>query len=259
MSQTRPTALVTGATAGIGLAFAQQLAGRGHDLVLVARDEERLASVAKDLESTYDVAVELLPADLTDRAEHGGLARVEERLADPDRPVDLLVNNAGFGLKHRFLTNTVEEENAMLDVLVVAVLRLSHAALRAQTTRGRGGVINVSSVAAFLPRGTYSAAKAWVNSFSEWAHHEYRPAGVTVMALCPGFTRTEFHERMGVGRGSAPDFLWLDVDRLVREGLADYDKGKVLSIPSPQYKAIAALTRAVPSRILQRFQSLGRK
>ena len=256
------TALVTGATAGIGLAFARQLADRGHHLVLVARNEERLLAVAEELQASYSSAgsgrieVEVLPADLADRAD---LARVEARLADPRRPVDLLVNNAGFGLKHRFLTNSVEQETAMLEVLVVAVMRLSHAALRAQTARGHGGVINVSSVAAFLPRGTYSAAKAWVNSFSAWAHNEYAADGVHVMALCPGFTKTEFHERMGVGRGSAPGFLWLDVDRLVRTALADYDKGKARSIPSPQYKAIAALTRAVPGGLLQRFQSLGRK
>ena len=143
----------------------------------------------------YGVDVEVLPADLGDR---GQLATVEARLADRERPVDLLVNNAGFGLKERFLDNDVEAEQAMLDVLVTAVLRLSHAALGAMTERGRGGVINVSSVAAFLPRGTYAAAKAWVNSFSEWAANEYRPAGVTVTALCPGFTKTEFHERMGV-------------------------------------------------------------
>ncbi|MEX0429358.1 SDR family NAD(P)-dependent oxidoreductase [Nocardioides sp. DS6] len=250
------TALVTGATAGIGRAFARQLAARGHDLVLVARDEERLASVARELQASYAVAVELLPADLTDRP---ALARVEARIADPERPVDLLVNNAGFGLKKRFLDNTADEETAMTEVLVIAPLRLAHAALTAQTARGHGGVVNVGSVASYLPRGTYSAAKAWINSFTEWAHHEYAPQGVTVMALLPGFTKTEFHERMGVGRDSAPDFLWLDVDRLVAEALADYDKGKVFSIPSPQYKAIAALSRAVPTRVLQRFQSLGRK
>jgi len=250
------TALITGATAGIGLAFARQLAARGHDLVLVARDEERLVSVAKDLQTSYDVGVEVLPADLTDRL---ALARVEARLAETDRPVELLVNNAGFGLKHRFLTNTADQETAMTEVLVIAPLRLTHAALTAQTARGHGGVINVGSVASYLPRGTYSAAKAWVNSFTEWAHHEYKPQGVRIMALLPGFTKTEFHERMGVGRNSAPGFLWLDVDRLVAEALADYDKGRVFSIPSPQYKAIAALARAVPSRVLQRFQSLGRK
>ncbi len=250
------TALVTGPTAGIGHAFAQQLAARGFDLVLVSRDEERLEKTAAELHASYAVAVEVLPADLADRSD---LARVEARLADRERPVDLLVNNAGFGLKKRFLDNSADQETAMLDVLVTAVLRLSHAALGPMADRGHGGVINVSSVAAFLPRGSYSAAKAWVNSFSEWAANEYRPRGVTVMALCPGFTRTEFHERMEVGRGSAPSFMWLDADKLVATALSDYDKGRALSIPSLQYKAVAAISRAVPGRLLQRFQSMGRK
>jgi short-subunit dehydrogenase len=250
------TALVTGATSGIGHSFAVQLARRGHALVLVARNRERLETVAAELRSSYGVDVEVLPADLVDRAE---LATVEARLADRDRPVDLLVNNAGFGLKRRFRDNTVDQENAMLDVLVTAVLRLSHAALGAMSERGHGGIINVSSVAAFLPRGTYAAAKAWVNSFSEWAANEYRPAGITVTVLCPGFTKTEFHERMSVSRGSAPDFMWLDPDRLVSDALADFDKGRVYSIPGAQYKVIAAATRLVPNRLLQRFQTLGRK
>jgi short-subunit dehydrogenase len=222
--------------------------------VLVARDRERLEVVAAELRTSYAVEVEVLPADLADRDQ---LATVESRLADRDRPVDLLVNNAGFGLKQRFLDNDVEAEQAMLDVLVTAVLRLTHAALGPMTERGRGGIVNVSSVAAFLPRGTYSAAKAWVNSFSEWAANEYRGQGVTVMALCPGFTKTEFHERMDVRRGSG--FMWLDADDLVRTALADFDKGRVFSIPGAQYKTIVGVTRLVPNRVLQRFQAIGRR
>ncbi|GAA5156543.1 SDR family oxidoreductase [Nocardioides marinquilinus] len=248
------TALVTGATAGIGHAFAVHLARRGHDLVLVARDGERLARVADELSSQHGVGVETLVADLVDPDQ---LATVATRLADTERPVDLLVNNAGFGLKKRFLDNPVEDEVAMLDVLVRAVLVLSHAALGAMTERGRGGIINVSSVAAFLPRGTYAAAKAWVNSFSEWAANEYRDRGVTVTSLCPGFTKTEFHERMDVRRGDG--FMWLDVDFLVAKALSDHDKGRVYSVPGAQYKTIAAITRVVPSRVLQTFQSVGRK
>jgi hypothetical protein len=248
------TALVTGPTAGIGHSFAEQLAARGHDLVLVARNRDRLEEVAEGLRSSYDVEVEVLPADLADRDQ---LATVEARLADRDRPVDLLVNNAGFGLKQRFLDNDVDAEQAMLDVLVTAVLRLTHAALGPMTERGAGGVINVSSVAAFLPRGSYAAAKSWVNSFSEWAANEYRSQGVTVMALCPGFTKTEFHERMDVRRGSG--LMWLDADFLVRTALADFDKGRVFSIPGAQYKTIVGVTRLVPSRVLQRLQSIGRR
>lgn len=250
------TSLITGATAGIGLSFAQQLAARGDALVLVARDGDRLARVAEDLHTTYAVDVETLVADLATRE---GMAVVEARLSAGDAPIDLLVNNAGFGLKNRFLDNTADQEAAMTEVLVVAPLRLTHAALAGMTARGHGGVINVGSVASYLPRGTYSAAKAWINSFTEWAHHEYAPQGVTVMALLPGFTRTEFHERMDVGRDSAPSWLWLDVDDLVREALEDYAKGKIFSIPSARYKAVATAARLVPNRVLQRFQSLGRK
>ncbi|MBB6629053.1 SDR family oxidoreductase [Nocardioides sp. KIGAM211] len=250
------TALVTGPTAGIGHSFAVQLAQRGHDLVLVARDRTRLEEVAAELRTAYGVDVEVLPADLVDRA---SLATVEARVADRERPIELLVNNAGFGMKERFLANPVDAENAMLDVLVTSVLRLSHAALGAMTERGHGGVINVSSVAAFLPRGTYAAAKAWVNSFSEWAANEYRPQGVTVMALCPGFTRTEFHQRMDVSQDSSPGFLWLDADELVATALRDYDRGAAISIPSARYKAITTVARVVPNRVLQRLQTLGRK
>ena len=247
-------ALVTGATAGIGLEFARQLAARRHDLVLVARDVDRLEAVAGQLRSAYDVAVEVLPADLTDPTAR---ATVEARLADAGSPVDLLVNNAGFGLKGRFLDNTVEQEQAMLDVLVTAVMRLSHAALGPMAARGHGGVINVSSVAAFLPRGSYAAAKAWVNSFSEWAANEYRSQGVTVTALCPGFTKTEFHERMGVRRGTS--FLWMEPEPLVRRALADFDKGRTYSIPGAHYRVIVALTKLIPSRALQGYQSIGRR
>ena len=254
MPPSQTTALITGATAGIGHEYAVQLAARGHDLVLVARDGARLEQVADDLRRSHQVEVEVLVADLTDR---DALARVEARLADHDRPVDLLVNNAGFGLKKRFLDNSADEETQMLEVLVTAVLRLSHAALGAMAERGHGGIINVSSVAAFLPRGSYSAAKAWVNSFSEWAHLEYGPRGVTVMALCPGFTKTEFHERMQVKRGDG--FMWLDVEFLVRKSLEDFDKGRAFSIPGAQYKTIIALTKAIPNRVLRLTQSVGRR
>lgn len=248
------TSLITGATAGIGHEFAVQLAARGDDLVLVARDAPRLEQVAEELRRAHQVDVEVLVADLADRDQ---LALVEARLADRARPIDLLVNNAGFGLKQRFLDNSADDETAMLEVLVTAVLRLSHAALGAMAERGHGGIINVSSVAAFLPRGTYSAAKAWVNSFSEWAHLEYKARGVRVMALCPGFTKTEFHERMQVRRGEG--FMWLDADFLVRTCLEDFDKGRAYSIPGMQYKAIRVLTTAIPNRVLRLTQSLGRR
>lgn len=252
----RGTALITGPTAGIGLAFAEQLAARGQDLVLVARDRARLEDLAARLSDSHDVDVEVLVADLADREQ---IAAVEARVADPERPVSLLVNNAGFGHKHPFTENSVEDEQEMLDVLVTAVMRLSHAAIRPMLQRGEGAIVNVSSVAAFLPRGTYSAAKAYVVSFSEWLDLTYRHRGVRGMALCPGFVRTEFHARMGVGRDSAPGWMWLDAERLVREALVDLERGKAISIPSKRYKLLSALARATPSSVQARFQALGRK
>ena len=249
-------ALVTGPTSGIGLSFARALAARGHDLVLVARNEQRLSETADELRSTYSVAVEVLPADLVDRAQ---LAKVEARLADRGEPVRLLVNNAGFGLRGRFLDNDLAQEQAQLDVLVTAVMRLTHAALGAMLAEGRGQIVNVSSMAGFLQRGSYSAAKSYVTKLSQWAHHEYAGQGVNVMAVCPGFVRTEFHQRLGSDTDSAPRLLWLDPDRVVAEALVDLDAGKALSIPSKRYKAIAAVVRVVPASLQQRFQGLGRK
>lgn len=250
------TALVTGPTAGIGRAFAEALGSRGHDLVLVARDEQRLDELAEHLRTKHGVEVEVIVADLADRS---ATARVEARLADPERPVSILVNNAGFGHKQPFTENSVEDEQEMLDVLVTAVMRLSHAAIGPMLERGEGAIVNVSSVAAFLPRGTYSAAKSYVVSFSEWLDVTYRDRGVRCLAVCPGFVKTEFHERMGVGRGSAPSWLWLDADRLVEEALGDLARGKTISVPSKRYKAITALVRYVPTGFLGRFQRLGRK
>jgi short-subunit dehydrogenase len=170
-----------------------------------------------------------------------------------------LVNNAGFGLKRTFLHNSVDHEQALLDVLVTAPLRLTHAALGQMTERHTGGIINVSSVAGTQPRGTYSAAKAYLNRFGEWAAHEYARDGVRIMTVLPGFTRTEFHERMEVGRDAVPRPLWLDAGRVVDEALEDFDAGRSMSIPSKRYKVIAAASRHLPVRLLQRLQSLGRR
>jgi len=255
----RPVALVTGPTAGLGRLFADRLARRGYDLVLVARDEPRLKEVADELATSYGATSEVLAADLTDREQ---LKVVEDRVAALGagvRPVDLLVNNAGFGLKRKFLHNSVEQEQAHLDVLVTAPMRLTHAALRQMTARHTGGIINVSSVAGTQPRGTYSAAKAYLNRFGEWASHEYAGDGVRIMTLLPGFTRTEFHERMDVGRNAVPVPLWLDAERVVDEALADFDAGRRVSIPSKRYKLIAGVSRHLPARLLQRFQTLGRR
>lgn len=241
------TSLITGATAGIGAAFARRLAADGHALVLVSRDAERLAECAAGLREAHGVDVEVLPADL---ATDDGIAAVEARLRDPSRPpVDVLVNNAGFGNRGGLLDTPLADELRMLRLHCEAVLRLSWVAAEGMRDRGRGFVVNVASVAAFMPRGTYAASKAWVVRFTEGAAVELRGSGVRFLALCPGFVRTEFHERAGMHAERLPRVAWLDADAVVAAALRDLASGRVLSVPSVRYKLAAGLARHVPSRL----------
>jgi short-subunit dehydrogenase len=244
-----PTALVTGATSGIGAAFAERLAARGYDLVLVARGVDRLDQQAQSLQHRYGGAVQVLPADLGDREQ---LQRVETRLDDASRPVAMLVNNAGFGLGHRFTAGKADDEERQLDVLVRAVLRLTHAALPTMVARGRGAVVNVSSVGGFVPAGSYNAAKAWVTAFSEGVAGQVRASGVRVMAVCPGFVRTEFHQRGGMDVSRIPGWLWLAPDEVVDAALADLAKGRVVSVPTARYKVLTTLARHAPHPMVVR-------
>ncbi|MFN0284787.1 MAG: SDR family NAD(P)-dependent oxidoreductase [Kineosporiaceae bacterium] len=246
----RPTALVTGATVGIGRAFAEHLAADGHDLVLVARDAARLGEVAATITQRHGVEVEAISADLTDRT---ALERVAERIRDGARPVDVLVNNAGFGPTQRIHESDLAVEERLVDLLVVAVLVLTHAALPGMVGRGRGTVVTVSSVAGFLPGGTYSAAKAWATTFTASVAAQVAGTGVTATALCPGFVRTQFHQRAGLRVDSMPAWAWLDADRLVTDCLRDVAKGRVVSVPSARYKAAAFLLRHAPLRLQQRI------
>lgn len=246
-----PTALITGASAGLGAEFARQLAASRHDLVLVARDANRLRGTAEDLSARQGISVEVLPADLTSDE---GCAAVTARIADASRPIDVLVNNAGMGLYQLFASAELADEERQLDLNVRAVLRLTHAAVRAMTERGSGRVVNVSSVAGFVPRGgnvTYSAGKAWVSMFSEALAVGLRGTGVSVTAICPGFTHTEFHERASADMSHVPARMWLDAEVVVREGLADAFAGKPLSIPSRRYKLLAGAARFLPRPLLR--------
>lgn len=238
-----PTALITGATSGIGAAFARALAARGDDLVLVARDAGRLAESATRLHDEHGIEVETIRADLSVRAD---VLAVAARLEDASRPVDLLVNNAGFGLHHKLLDPDVDTHVEAIEVMCVAVLILGGAAGRAMRTRGHGRIINLASLAAWLTNGNYSAVKAWVRVYSEGLANELRGSGVTVTALCPGWVRTEFHERAGIRTSTIPDWVWVDADRCVADALADAGRGRVVSVPTVRWKAARLVADLVP-------------
>lgn len=237
------TALITGASAGLGLEFAWQLATARHDVVLVARDAERLGRLAEQLRAAAGVDAEVLVADLADRAD---TERVAERLRDQERPVGLLVNNAGFGIGERFVGGDLAAHEAGVDVMVRTVLVLSHAAANAMVDRGRGAILNVSSLAALTAMGTYSADKAWVRVFTEALAVELRGTGVTATVLCPGLVHTEFHERAELDRETFPELAWLNADAVVSTALADVRRGAVISTPSLRYSLVSEVARLLP-------------
>ncbi|GEK78863.1 SDR family NAD(P)-dependent oxidoreductase [Agrococcus baldri] len=251
----QPRALVTGASSGLGAEFALQLAADGLSLVLVARDAERLEELAAELRAARGVEVEVLAADLT---EAEGLQRVADRLADAARPIDILVNNAGFAVAEPFHASAVDDERRMHELLSWVPLRLAHAALPGMRARGRGGILNVASLAGRLPSGTYAAAKAHVITLSRALHARYRGEGVTVTALLPGFVPTEFHERMGVAPTSVPRQGWADASTVVREGLRALRRRRGLVVSDWRYRIAAPLIPLVPDRIAAGFGLGGR-
>lgn len=243
-------ALVTGASSGIGEAFARVLAAEGSSLVLVARRRERLVELADELGARHGVEVEVIVADLTAPV---ALAGVERRLADQRRPIDLLVNNAGFGTSGPFLDLPVAREQQEIDLNVTAVMRLSWAALRSMRARGRGNVLNVASIAALSPTAgaaTYSATKAFVVHFSESLHAELASEPVAVTVSLPGFTRSEFHRNSGTAPTDVPAALWLDATVVAEESLDAAARGEPRVVPSAVYRVAAAASRVVPRRPL---------
>ncbi|WP_278261839.1 SDR family NAD(P)-dependent oxidoreductase [Nocardia sp. AG03] len=245
----RPVAMITGPTSGIGEGFAHRLAALGYDLVLVARNETRLRALADELARRYDTGTEVLAADLADDDDR---ALVAERAG---KGIQFLVNNAGFAHSGEFWTLEPGELQAQLDVNVTSVLQLTRAALPAMVAAASGSIVNVASVAGLIPgRGsTYSASKAYVVSFSEGLAGGLVGTGVRVQALCPGFVRTEFHERAGIEMDSVPKRMWLEVDQVVDGSLRDLDSGRVISVPGVQYKVLTTVAGFVPRTLMTRM------
>ncbi len=249
------TALVTGPTSGLGRGFAEALAAEGHDLVLVSRNTARLTELAETLTERHGISVEILAADLSDTDQHG---RVEARLRDRDRPIEILVNNAGLGLNQAFVGGNLEDEQDLLTVLAAAPMRFSHAVAPVMVENGSGAIINVSSVASWITAGTYSAAKAYVTTFTEGLSQELAGTGVTATAVCPGFVRTEFHERAEMDVSGMPGFMWLTVEEVVKQALKDVNKGRPISVTGPQYKALSLAARYSPRPLVRRVSQMGR-
>jgi len=248
--------LITGATSGMGKTTALLLAGKGYDVYAGARktaDGEVLVAEAKG----RGIPLKAVQVDVPDDA---SIRAAVSRVAKESGRLDNLVNNAGFGLDLAFESNDIEDEARHLALHVEVPMRLMRAVLPGMLERGSGRIVNVASVAGFIPRSTYGACKGWLISFSRWANGRYAPRGVTVTAVCPGFTHTGFHERMGLAPGNegVPAALWLDASDVVSESLGDIARGKAVSVPSLRYKALVALIRLVPPSLAARVGESGR-
>lgn len=250
----RPLAVITGASSGIGATFARKLASRGYDLLLIARREDRLRALASELADTYHVSADAMTADLT---RDDDLERVAERIQTAPQ-LGLLVNNAGFGTLGYFFEIDVHGQEQMHRLHVLATMRLTHAALLNLVPRRTGGIINVSSVAAFMigsQNVSYCATKAWMNSFTQGLATELgaKKSRVKIQALCPGFTLSEFHDTLGMDRSGVPQSLWQSADYVVEQSLLGFEAGKLLVIPGWQYKMTVAAVKLMPAPILRRL------
>jgi len=240
-------ALVTGATVGIGESFTRLLAEKNYNLVLVARDMSRLQERASQLQSQFNVQTHILQADLSTDA---GCTAVEQYIAN--NQIDVLINNAGFGINKAFTMSELKAEQEMFDVLVRTPMRLMHGVLPGMKQRNKGVVINVSSVAGYIAGGSYSAAKSYLTVISESLHTELADTNIKVSALCPGFTRTEFHQRGRMSMKGLPNFMWLDSDTLVAKAWSDALKGKAVSIPGWQYQILVFVIASLPRSIIRK-------
>lgn len=233
----------------MGAEFARQIAAQGYDLLLVARRADRLQQVADTITAIHNVRCEILACDLADES---GVAQLDARLRAADN-LALLVNNAGFGTLGYFWKNSLESQEKMHRLHVMAAMRLCHAALQPMLRRDKGAIINVSSVAGFVTGPgsiSYSATKTWMNRFTEGLSLELELAKshVEVQALCPGYTRTEFHQALEMDASNIPGWMWLSAERVVRESLEGLKTGKLFVIPGRRYRSMLRAYSLLPAR-----------
>jgi short-subunit dehydrogenase len=238
-------AVITGPTSGIGLAYAHELATEGFELLLIGRNESKLKALQTDLKSNSEIFV----ADLSI---HDDIIKTANFLTALDQ-IDILVNNAGFGSSLPFSENSLAEEIEQLEVLIKAVLALTHATLPKMIEQNSGIILNISSIAAWVPTGTYAAAKSWVTSFSEAIAAELKGTKVQVTAVAPGFTKTKFFDRSQMKDTDVPQWLWLTPEQVVKESLKDARNGQLISVPGAQYKAMSTVTRSLPRPLVRFF------
>jgi len=246
-----PKALVTGASSGIGREFAFQLAQKGYDLLLVARDIDRLEQVGLTAAQKFGVKYQVLRADLSQLSDIKKVAGALSTESD----LEYLVNNAGFGLNKALHKSSAEEEKALLEVLVTAPLMLTQSALGQMLEKNRGYVINVGSVAAWITSGTYSAAKSYLHSFTESLYAQYASKGIKISTVAPGFTRTEFHQRANINMSSMPNWLWLEDKKVVKQAIDGVMKGKSLVVPGLQYKTLKLFADVLPRVVIRGFSN----
>jgi uncharacterized protein len=250
-------ALVTGTTSGIGKAFCELLAELGFNLILVSRDSQRMEQQSKELRYKYkNIQIQIIKADLSNVAH---IKKVELRLSNYKKPVSVLINNAGFGINSSFSGSTIESQENLINCMVVAPMKLTYSAVKTMESIGGGIIINVSSVAAFMAGSTYCSAKSWLTVFSESLHGELKDNNIKIHSICPGFTRTEFHERCKQDVSGVPDIFWLKPEKIAEIAWRRANKGAVLSIPGLHYKGLVFLHRYAPRLIVRMYGKIATK
>jgi short-subunit dehydrogenase len=240
-------ALVTGSTSGIGKSFCELLAAEGYNLITVSRNIEQLNAVKDSLTSKFGIEILIEPADLSNPQE---INRISKYILECDKNIEVIVNNAGFGINSSFLNSSLHDQSAMINCMVMAPMELTYAGGSRMKENSKGFIINVSSVAGYMAGSTYCSAKSWLNVFSESIHEDFQKYGINVHAICPGFTKTDFHNRCNQDVSGVPEYFWLDAEKVAEIAWKKVKKGKTMSIPAMHYKLLVAVHRFAPRAVV---------